>query len=148
MNRTKDPTRPMEGSKILVDVYYDCKSRSGFHARFHLWLRVGEICERDGIYVPQVFSDKRISLDFLRDSYVDTAPRFSVHPSYCKNSSGVVSFVEVVHCSVDEYLRRIRQHWHELHHRIVSCFLCCDDKDAMTVMTQKKIFKNSKRLKS
>ena len=52
---------------------------------------------------------------------------------YCKNASGVAVFLEVVHCSVDEFL----QHLHELHSK-VPCFLCFDDKDAMTVMTQKK----------
>ena len=69
-----------------------------------------------------------------------------VNLGYCKNASSVASFLEVVHCSVDEYLRRILQHLHELH-RKVPCFICCDDKDAMTVTTKQKL-KNSKRLKS
>ena len=46
-------------------------------------------------------------------------------------------FLEVVHCLFDEYLRRIPQHLHELH-RKVPHLLSCDDKDAMTVKTQKK----------
>ena len=58
-------------------------------------------------------------------------------PSYSKNASSVAIFLEVVHCSVDEYLRKILQHLHELH-RKGPYFLCCDDKDAMTVTTQKK----------
>ena len=56
---------------------------------------------------------------------------------YSKNASSVAIFLEVVHCSVDEYLKKILQHLHELH-RKGPYFLCCDDKDAMTVTTQKK----------
>ena len=56
---------------------------------------------------------------------------------YSKNASSVAIFLEVVHCSVDKYLRKIVQHLHELR-RKVPYFLCCDDKDAMTVTTQKK----------
>ena len=66
--------------------------------------------------------------------------------NYSKNASSVAIFLEVVHCSVDEYLRKILQYLHELH-RKGPYFLCCDDKDAMTVTTQKKM-KNEKRLKS
>ena len=58
--------------------------------------------------------------------------------NYCKNASSVASFLEIVHCWVDEYLRRILQQLHELL-RKVPCFLCCDDKDAMTVMTQENL---------
>ena len=58
--------------------------------------------------------------------------------AYSKNASSVAIFLEVVHCSVDEYLRKILQHLHELH-RKGPYFLCCDDKDAMTVTTQKKM---------
>ena len=47
-------------------------------------------------------------------------------------------FLEVVHCSVDEYLRKILQHLHELH-RKGPYFLCRDDKDAMTLTTQRKM---------
>ena len=57
---------------------------------------------------------------------------------YSKNASSVAIFLDVVHCSVDEYLRKILQHLHELH-RKGPYFLCCDDKDAMTVTTQKKM---------
>ena len=57
---------------------------------------------------------------------------------YSKNASSVAIFLEVVHCSVDEYLRKILQHLHELHHK-GPYFLCCDDKDALTVTTQKKM---------
>ena len=49
----------------------------------------------------------------------------------------VLPFLEVVHCSFDEYLRRIPQQLHELH-RKVPHLLSYDDKDAMTVETQKK----------
>ena len=49
----------------------------------------------------------------------------------------VLPFLEVVHCSFDEYLGRIPQHLHELHRKVLH-FLSCDDKDAMTVKTQKK----------
>ena len=66
--------------------------------------------------------------------------------SYSKHASSVAIFLEVVHCSVDEYLRKILQYLHELH-RKGPYFLSCDDKDAMTVVTQKKM-KNYKRLKS
>ena len=55
-------------------------------------------------------------------------------------------FLEVVHCTFDEYLRRIPQHLHELH-RKVPHLLSCDDKDAMTVKIKKKL-KNYKLLKS
>ena len=65
---------------------------------------------------------------------------------YSKNASGVAIFLEVVHCSFDEYLRRIPQHLHELH-RKVPRLLSCYDKDAMTVKTQKKP-ENYKLLKS
>ena len=51
---------------------------------------------------------------------------------YSKNASSVAIFLEVVHsmchCSVDEYLRKILQHLHELH-RKGPYFLCCDDKE-------------------
>ena len=57
---------------------------------------------------------------------------------YSKNASSVAIFLEVVHYSVDEYLRKILQHLHELH-RKGPYFFCCDDKDAMTVTTQKKM---------
>ena len=49
----------------------------------------------------------------------------------------MLPFLEVVHCSFDEYLRRIPQHLH-VYHRKVPHLLSYDDKDAMTVKTQKK----------
>ena len=63
-----------------------------------------------------------------------------------KNASSVASFLEVVHCCFDEYLRRIPKNLPELH-RKVPHLLSCDDKDAMTAKTQKKL-KNYKLLKS
>ena len=66
--------------------------------------------------------------------------------NYCKNAVGVAIFLKVVHCSFDEYLRRIPQHLHELH-RKVPHLLSCGDKDAVTVKTKKK-FENYKLLKS
>ena len=60
-----------------------------------------------------------------------------VHAFIAKTPQVLPFFLEVVHCSVDEYLRRIPQHLHVLH-RKVPFFLCCDVKDAMTVTTKKK----------
>ena len=60
-----------------------------------------------------------------------------INIDYSKNASSVAIFLEVVHCSVDEYLRKILQHLHELH-RKGPYFLCCDNNDTITVTTQKK----------
>ena len=48
---------------------------------------------------------------------------------YCKNASGIAMFLEVVHCSCDEYLKRIPKHLHEIH-RKVPHLLSFDDKDS------------------
>ena len=37
---------------------------------------------------------------------------------YCKNASGVTTFNEVVHCTIDEYRRSIPQHLHELNRKV------------------------------
>ena len=60
------------------------------------------------------------------------SPNVILPQIYSKNASSVAIFLEVVHCSIDEYLRKILQHLHELH-RKGPYFLCCDNKDAMTV---------------
>ena len=55
---------------------------------------------------------------------------------YGKNASGVADFLEVVHRSFNEYLRRIPQHVHELHRKIPH-LLSCDDKETMREKTEK-----------
>ena len=59
---------------------------------------------------------------------------------YCKNALGVAIFIGSSLLIWWEHLRIIPQQLHELH-RKVPHLLSCDDKDAMTVKTQKKIEK-------